>query len=409
MANNIKVTDVVSKEILRYFMVDSVIANTFNRQYDDSFSIAGSNIGETIRIKQPQRVTVSDGATIDIQDLVERSVNLPRTSQKHVALNFTSQELTQDLASDANKLALFSNEYLKSAMDSMCAVIDGEGLEFAADATYNSIGTPGTDPAGYSDVTSAKALLGKYNTPRVDRHFVLTTDSMGSMNAGMSGLFNPTAAKSSDYKTGKLVDSNGFTFWETDFLPRHLNGDADDTNAVMNGSTSEAASILNIDGWGTTETITKGTHFTIAGVFRVNLVSKETKSDLQQFIVTADTVASGGAMAIPVSPSLEAAGAYQNISALPADSAVVTIVSGTKSVAYDQNLFYHKDAFVFATQDLKNIGTPNEFYVRDEGLGVSMKVTMDGNITTMQAISRLDILYGFAAIAPWWSGKLWAA
>ena len=409
MANNVKVLDVISKEILRYFMVDSVVANTFCRQYDDTYRMSGANSGSTIRIKQPQRVTVSTGATIDIQDLVEREVSLARTTQKHVALNFTSAELTQDLAENADKLALFSNEYLKAAMDSICSVVDSAGLEFAGDATYNSVGTPGTDPSGYSDVTSAKALLGKYNTPRIDRHFVLTTDSMGSMNAGMSGLFNPTQAKSADYKSGLLADSNGFKFWETDFLPRHLNGDADDSTALVNGSTSEAAATIVTDGWGATETITKGTHITLAGVYRANLVSKESKSDLQQFIVTADTTAVAGAMTIPIAPAIEAAGAYQNVSALPADNAAITIVSGTLSTAYDMNLFYHKDAFVFATQDLKNIGTPNEFFVRDEDLGVSMKVTMDGNISTMQAISRLDILYGFAAIAPWWSGKLWAA
>lgn len=408
MANNVKVLDAISKEVLRYFMVDSVIANTVNRQYDKSYEAFGANSGSAIRIKQPQRLTVSDGATIDLQDLEEREVSLPKTTQKHIALNFTAAELSQDLLKPEG-MALFSNEYLKAGMDNLCAKIDEDILGRMAGATYNSIGTPGTDPSGYADITAAKALLGKYNTPRNDRSYVLTTDAMGSINAGTAGLFNPTQEKSADYRSGKLADSNGFSFYETDFLPRHLNGDFDDTNAEISGVTVEGASSIVVSGAGATETITEGTHISIAGVYRRNLVSKEVKSDLQQFIVTADATAVGGVVTIPVSPSLETSGAYANIGALPVAGAAVTVESGTKEVAYDQSLFYHKDAFVFATQDLKKIGTPNEWYVRDEKLGVSMKVTMDGDITNYKSISRLDILYGFAAVAPWWAGKQWGA
>lgn len=408
MANDVKVLDAISKEILRYFMVESVVANTVCRQYDDSKSLYGANQGSTLRIKQPQRVEISDGATLVIQDLEEREITLAKTKQKQISLAFTAAEMSQDLLNPEG-MAMFSNEYLKASMNQACAELDAECFEIMSNSTYNSIGTPGSNPSSYADITAAKSLLGKYNVPRTDRHFVLTTDSMGALNAGTQGIFNPSSEKNEDYRSGKLANTNGFTFWETDFLPRHLNGDATDTSAVIAVSGTEGASSISTSGWGATETITKGTHIEIGGVYRANLVSKVAKADLQQFIVTADTTAVAGVMTIPVSPALEATGAYKNVSSLPAAGAAITIKSGDADTAYDLNLFYHKDAFVLAFQDLKNIGSSKEAYIRDEKLGISMKLTMDSDIVNFRSIARLDFLYGFEPLCPWQSGKIWGA
>jgi hypothetical protein len=174
----------------------------------------------------------------------------------------------------------------------------------------------------------------------------------------------------------------------------------------MTGATVEGATTIATTGWGATDEITEGTRLTIAGVKRANLVSGVAKADLQVFIVTADTTAIATAMTIPVQPAMEAAGAYKNIDALPADLAVITVL-GAVDTTYQLNLFYHRDAHVLAFQDLTHIGTPKEQYIRDEKLGITMKLTMDGDIVNYKAISRLDVLYGYAALAPWWSFVQW--
>jgi hypothetical protein len=50
-----------------------------------------------------------------------------------------------------------------------------------------------------------------------------------------------------------------------------------------------------------------------------------------------------------ISPAIIAGGAYQNVTARPADNAVITVVSGSASTAYTQNLIWHKDAITFVS------------------------------------------------------------
>lgn len=408
MANDIKIMTALDKEIIRQFNVKSVVGNTFNRQYDGTKKAYGANSGSTIEIKQTQRYIVSTGATLVIQDHIERTVNLPKTTQKHVGLAFTSVELTQDLLT-MDGMSMFSQEFLDAAMDTLCADIDNDIFNQAQQSTYNTIGTPGTTPNSFSDFTNARALLNKNMAPRDNRNYVGTPDIIGSLVAGTANLFNPQGQKSEDYRTGHMGGNvSGFTVWESDFLASHTNGDAAGT-PLINGTPLEGDTSLVTDGWGNTQTLTKGTRFTIAGVRRTNLVSKQSKRDPQVFVVTADAISDGsGNMTIPISPAIEATGAYQNIGLLPVNNAVIT-VQGTASVTYEQALFYHRDAHVFATQDLKKINAIIERYIRDEKLGVTMKLTMDSDIRTYEAISRLDILYGYATLAPWWSGIAWSA
>ena len=122
MANDIKVMSALDKEIIRQFNVKSIVGNTFNRQYDKTYQAFGTKAGSTIQIKQIQRYVVSTGATLVKQDHIERVINLPRTTQKHVGLAFTSQELTQDLTT-VEGMAMFSQENLETAMDTLCADI----------------------------------------------------------------------------------------------------------------------------------------------------------------------------------------------------------------------------------------------------------------------------------------------
>jgi len=405
MANDVKVMSAVSKEILRQFDLKCVVGNTVNRQYDDTCKYKGAAAGSTLNIKQIQRLVVSDGATLVIQDLEERQVPLARTTQKHIGLAFTSQELTQDLTNPEG-MTLFAEDYLDSAIDNLAAAVDTDIFGRMALASYGAIGTPGTNPATYGDITDARAELQQVMAPSDNRHYVANPKAIASLNAGTSNLFNPSSEKSSDYRTGHLKSTNQFDVWDTDFLPSHTNGTADDATATMTGATVEGASTIATTGWGAVDVITEGTRITIAGVKRANLVSGVAKSDLQVLIVTADTTAVATAMTIPISPALEAAGPYKNIDALPANLAVITVL-GAISTTYQLNMFYHRDAHVFATQDLKHIGTPKEHYIRNEKLGISMKLTMDGDITNFKAISRLDILYGYAALAPWWSFVQW--
>jgi hypothetical protein len=117
---------------------------------------------------------------------------------------------------------------------------------------------------------------------------------------------------------------------------------------------------------------------------------------LQQFVVTADFA--GGAGDIAVSPALISSGATQNVSALPADNAAITI-AGTASTNYGQSLLFHPDAFAFATADLV-MPSGVDFARREVLDGVSMRVVRQYDINSDRFPTRIDVLYGFKTLRP---------
>lgn len=406
MANTTLVMDVISKEVIRLFNVNSIVGNCLSRQYDKSYSGYGAAAGDTIRIKQPQRFRVSSGATIDIQDRNEKAVNLVRGTQKHIALAFTSKELTQDLLNPDN-LNLFSKDHLETAVQDLSAEVDRDVLSQMMNDIYLYEGTYGVNPTGYASVTQCSKKLNMFGAPKMNRHLVLAPGAQAAMNEGMAGLFNPTAIVSDQFKNGMLANTNQFTFWESDFTSDHTNGAYGGT-PVMSATVSEGASTLPISGFTAGSVITKGTILTVAGVKRRNYVSLQAKGALHPMVVLADATADGsGNVTLSIAPALlaSATDAYSNVTALPQSGAAVTIL-GASSAASAQSLFFAKEGFVFATADLKDIGVHMERSITDPKQKISMHLALQGDIVNYKAVSRLDILYGYAAVCPWWGGRL---
>jgi hypothetical protein len=159
-----------------------------------------------------------------------------------------------------------------------------------------------------------------------------------------------------------------------------------------------ATSTLSTVGWtsgGTT--LNAGDVLTIAGV---NAVHDETKSNLgylKQFTVTTKVSDSSGAIAaLVVSPALISGGAYQNVSALPATSAVITVAAPSAAVVA-QNIAFHRDAYIFASADLILPGSINkeEFSEREEFEGISLRVVRRFDINNDFMPCRIDVLYGY--------------
>jgi hypothetical protein len=119
---------------------------------------------------------------------------------------------------------------------------------------------------------------------------------------------------------------------------------------------------------------------------------------LQQFVVTADvtTHAAGGNTTLAIAPAIIASGAYQTVSAAPADNAAVTVL-GTAATPYKQNMVFHKNAFALTMVPLEmpagSVGGARKSY---NGLSVRVVPTWDG--INNVSFWRLDVLYGVKAI-----------
>jgi hypothetical protein len=124
---------------------------------------------------------------------------------------------------------------------------------------------------------------------------------------------------------------------------------------------------------------------------------------LQSFVVTADASSdAAGNLTVVISPAIIAGGAYQNVTARPADNAAITITPGTASTTYSQNLIWHKDAITFVSPKQELPGGMDMAYqasLADSG-GVTLRFVRGFDITNNKFISRFDILWGAAVTLP---------
>ena len=94
----------------------------------------------------------------------------------------------------------------------------------------------------------------------------------------------------------------------------------------------------------------------------------------------------------------------QTLSTLLLTSAALAFV-GVQGTSYVQNLMYHRDAFTFATAELPLMGK-SEKCVRKTFDGISLRLWQDSDIRNDELLTRIDILYGFAAIRPQWACRI---
>jgi hypothetical protein len=104
--------------------------------------------------------------------------------------------------------------------------------------------------------------------------------------------------------------------------------------------TSQGATTIAITG-SSTQTIKKGDVFTIADCFAVNPQTRESTGSLQQFVVTEDVTAAGGAYAaVKISPAIYTSGqALATVDSFPVSGKTVTFL-GSASTQYPHAVSY---------------------------------------------------------------------
>jgi len=180
------------------------------------------------------------------------------------------------------------------------------------------------------------------------------------------------------------------------------------TNGTVTSTISaQGTSTLSLSGVGASATIKQGEVFTIAGVFAVNPQTRESTGSLQQFVVTADAVASGGGVAsVTVFPAIyTAVQALATVDSFPVATAAVTFV-GSASSQYPQNLVYHKDAITFATADLL-LPQGVDMASRAVHNGISLRIVRQYDINNDRMPCRIDVLYGYSVIRPQMAARVW--
>jgi hypothetical protein len=174
----------------------------------------------------------------------------------------------------------------------------------------------------------------------------------------------------------------------------------------MNGATLNGATTLVTDGWTNANAarLKTGDVISIAGVYAVNPQTRQSTGELAQFVVMADYSDTSGAITITIDRAIYSSGQYQNVDALPANDAAITIFGHASSYAgivCPQNLVFHKDAFVLGCADLVlPQGVDMAARASDPESGLSIRMVRDYDSTNDRLVTRLDILYGWKCVYP---------
>lgn len=397
MANTLLTMTMVTREALRILHQKLNFIKNINRQYDDSFAVAGAKIGSTLKIRLPNQYTVRTGATFTTQATVENSVTLTVATQKGVDTEFTSADLALSLDD-------FSKRILSPAMAVLAAGVEADALSMKNDV-YNTIDNTTNLSISMATILNARKKLNDSLAPQDDqRTALLTTQDSADLVNALKGLFQDSTAIKEQYREGMMGRTGGFDFYENTLLSNLTSGtmSASPTVAINIVDTIVPATATSTLGLTCASnsivgTLVVGDVFTIATLNSVHPETKVNTGVLQQFVVTAAMPASSGTTnSVSFSPAISMSGGTQNVISTAIAGQAITKI-GTPSYSFRQSLFFHKDAFAFVSADLPLPGGLDKASraVQD---GISLRILSDYVLTSDTIGTRIDILYGYKTI-----------
>lgn len=400
MANALLTPSIIAKEALMQLENNLVMGSVVHREYKKEFV----KVGGTVTIRKPVKFYTADGATRVNQDVEEGDTSITIDQRKHVSWAFSTQDLTLTIDD-------YSERYIKPAAITLAQTMDARGYTLYK-KLWNIVGTPGTVPGTYAQVSPVAQRLDEMAVPP-HRYLGLNPAAHYAIAGDQTGLQQQDMVEDA-YKNARIGRIAAMEAFSAQNVQSHtvgahggtplINGAAQNTTYALTKSTN--AQDLATDGWSASTTVLRaGDVITIDGVFAVNPVPGEGATGktvlpyLQQFVVNSDVTSNGaGAATLNVSPAIITSGPYQTVSAAPADNAGITVF-GTAGATYPQNMGFHRNAFALVTCPLEMPDGAN-WKARETHNGLSIRVVKDYDIGSDDEIIRMDVLYGWKAIYP---------
>lgn len=404
MANSILTPTMITREAARILHQKLNFVGNCNKQYDDRFADSGAKIGTTLNVRMPSKYEVRTGATLAAEDHVERSTPFQVSSQYGVDVNFSSVELTMELDD-------FSKRFLDPAMAQLAAKIEGDAASVAYKRIFN-----------YTNATTNSTLTYKYFqrngkeltnelAPSSDRTAVLTPDSCVEFSDAVKGLFHDDKNISRQYREGLVGRTAGFDVYENTLLPSHttgtIAGSPVTTGTALGTSTTAntwvSGSDITVTGATTTSNLKAGDIITLSGVYEVHPELRTNTGRLRRFVVQSDiTLTNGATVALKPGLIYGSGNAFQNcvLSGVSDTSGLTISVVGVTNTQFKQDIFFHKDAFLFGTADLIDVSKFGAWGARAVQDGISIRIARQYDINNDKLPCRIDVLWGFAELYP---------
>lgn len=385
-----------------------MLENTFNAmihinsEYSDQFRFGGAVLGQTLSIRKPPRFLGRLGQAVSIEAITETYVPLTLSYQRGVDTNVSSQDLTL-------RIDDYRSRILEPQIVRLSNLIDQDVCNLAQ-GLNNFVGVPGTTPSALITYLNAKVKLDNFAAPADGKRYMFLNPAAeaGIVNA-LTGLFQAAEQIAEQYLQGEMGKSIGFRWFMDQNVYVHTVGTLGGT-PVTNGAVTDGSSSVVTSTWSST-TLNAGDVISFVSTSTpVNAVNPQSYSNMglpMQFVVTATTSDSAGAMTIPIAPAIYGPGtSLQNVTNLPANGTAIYVFdtpaasfANISAKSSPQNLAVHRDFGTLAMVDLPLPGGTDKAYrAASRKSGKSIRVIRDYVASTDQWIQRLDVLYGVAVL-----------
>lgn len=310
--------------------VGKYFSDEYSGDYAQKFAI-----GKSMNVPMSQRYIVQRNDMTYNQQAFDRpftSISVDQTAT--VPLEWESIEKALDMERGEERV---EEIYLKPAIAYIRQGIETDLAQFAYQNSNLVVGALGTNPTTY-DGTSAAALqaLAEMGCPTDDDNlglFLPPAVMRAVKNSGQS-FHNPVTDITKQFRSGYVDKSDSFDWYRSMSLATHTTGvwAAVATGVTISGANQSGSSLLLACTTG--DTVVKGDKISIANVNQVNLMTRNTTSTstagTKTFTVTAPATGVASAMTVSIYPPIFGPGShYQNVDALPANAAIVTLWPGT--------------------------------------------------------------------------------
>lgn len=398
MANAFLTTDWLSLTSLALLVNQLEVCQFFNTDFNQEFQRPYA-VGDTVRVKYPPKFLVRSGLGYSPQAITQLQTTIVCNQIFGVDFEWTDVEEALFLERGDTRLTDF---YIRGPIAQIAQEWDSRAALFAYQNTNHITGVLGTNPTAYQNFSNlADEKLISMACPREGKRGIVVPPAVvTSLIGNTTTIFNPADEIARQYKKGVIGMQGGFEWYRSMSLYSHTAGTW--AGAVtMASAASNGATTLSITATAG-DTFNVGDVIGIAGVYDANPMTRRrtTTAYTKTVTVTEALTAVGGTNTLKITPALYGPGSpYQNVDALPASGAALTLFPGTASPngkAGVNGLAIHRDAFAL-------VGVPLELPVnqqvarqqRDPDTGMAIRFVRAWDPTQSKMINRFDTLGGF--------------
>ena len=342
--NGYQITELAALGLKYGFESESEFLSTVGSRYSEAFVKNDYNVGQSIdivlkprpnpwiegRVINPQS-TDYDRATVTV---IQRNTSRVISEAEH---ELSAKAFMEDVIKPDNRGGVREAE-----IQALNSVFTGPAM-----ADIDSVGK---NPANSRTWNRMRAKYISMLGPKKGVYGMMRPMAMADLADNESKIFGPTTLRDNAALEGNVRRMAGVgEFYESNDLPRQINGDGNTTGASVDGP-NQTGNQLTIKGAGNNTTYLTGQQFYFSANGEGAALDPEKKFALgfkQVFTLTQDCNAdSSGDVELVFSPPIITTGSLQNQAAAPSHGTAVRFL-GNKEKAYPQSLLYHGDAIEF--------------------------------------------------------------